>query len=79
MNFIALGAHVAPPGIAQDDTVALEARGARRDGRVLDPKPPSTLSMSSTTSAWLAKKAPASRMSRKLPQLAETIEGNWIG
>src|SRR5882724_2548526 len=43
---------------------------------VVAQKPPSTLSMSSTTSARLAKNAPASRMSRKLPQVAANFEGS---
>jgi hypothetical protein len=43
---------------------------------VLAQKSPSTLSMYSTTSARFAKKAPAGRMSRKVPRVAANFEGS---
>jgi len=53
-----LGTHVASPSVAQRDAAGLEAGSAGRDSRAAQ-KPPSTLIMSSTTSARFAKKAPA--------------------
>jgi hypothetical protein len=58
-----------------DDDIQREFRAGTV---VLAQKPPSTLSMSSTTSARFAKKAPASRMPRKLPQLAANIEASAL-
>jgi hypothetical protein len=56
-------------------TTQLQVKLVVRAGTVvLAQKPPSTLSMSFTTSAWFAKKAPANRMSRKLPHALANIE-----
>jgi hypothetical protein len=67
------GAHVAASGIA--GTTQQHWKPAARAGTVvLAQKPPSTLSMWSTTSARFAKKAPAGRMSRKVPPVAANVE-----
>ena len=62
---------------ASHSTTQLHWNPAARAGTaVVAQQPPSTLSMSSTTSARLAKKAPASRMSGKLPHSAANFEGS---